>query len=342
MGQDRKATHKRLDQLWNDNSVLELPIKNSKYVILSDLHMGDGKKADDFRQNAKVTVSALGYYLREGYKLILLGDVEEFWQFDLKDIRAQYANSAYRAMQAFAPNRILRLFGNHDSEWGALLDPATTEAYKSCPEAVKLVDANGKARVLLVHGHQGSTESDKNTWFSRFVVRVYRYVEPIIKLDKHTSATKSQIAGNYERIFHEWGAANNAVVVCGHSHRAIFASMSYTDRLKIKIRNMQREIQRHSGSKADRKALLKQLEELWTIYRVEEAKNRKISPAGSTKDPEPWYYNSGCALYTDGITSLEIENGNIRLVKWNRDATPAKQREILQPENGQPQPIVVG
>jgi len=40
---------KQLDNLWKDKgAVLTLNTKNQKYVIISDMHMGDEGKSDDF------------------------------------------------------------------------------------------------------------------------------------------------------------------------------------------------------------------------------------------------------------------------------------------------------
>jgi hypothetical protein len=33
--------------------------------------------------------------------------------------------------------------------------------------------------------------------------------------------------------------------------------------------------------------------------------------------------DTGCGLYSDGLTAIEIENDSIRLVKWNRDPVGA-------------------
>ena len=340
MGQDREATHKRLTEIWQDQSVGQLPIPGNKYILFSDLHLGNSGKADDFRDNEQALVRALQYYHGQGYSLILLGDIEEFWQFDLKDIRETYGESVYPAMCRFAPDRIVRIFGNHDSEWGALNDPATNRKSSLNPVAIKLVDAAGNPRVLLVHGHQGSTESDKNSWMSRFFVRLYKSVEPVFKIDKHSDAPKSQIASEYERIFHEWAEKNQVVIICGHSHRAIFASLSYADRLLLRVRELQKQIQDIETSKADRKKLLKDLEKAWDTFRREEAKGRRVTPAGSEPPSHGWYFNTGCGLYTDGITGIEIDNGSVSLVKWNRKPKPGEERVILQPEGGKVHSIV--
>jgi UDP-2,3-diacylglucosamine pyrophosphatase LpxH len=330
MGQDRNATHKRLNELWKDQSVKTLPIDRKKYFLVSDLHLGNQEKADDFRKNEQGLIRALDHYFRQGFTLILLGDIEEFWQFDLSDIESKYRKSVYGSMRRFAPNRIVRIYGNHDSEWGVPKDPATDQRSSASPEAVKLTDSGGRARVLLIHGHQGSTESDKYSWFSRFFVRLYRIVEPLIKIDKHPSAPKSQVAGDYERIVHGWASKNNVVVICGHTHRAIFASLSYADRLRLDVEALQWKIREHKGDKRKVKALLKDLEKKWDALRREQAKGRGVTPIGSQGAGHGWYYNTGCGLFTDGITGLEIEGGTIRLVKWSRKPKPG--RVVLQPE----------
>ena len=37
---------------------------------------------------------------------------------------------------------------------------------------------------------------------------------------------------------------------------------------------------------------------------------------------------SSCALYEDGITAIEIANGQIRLVEWNRKAKKTEPTEF--------------
>ena len=329
MGQDRAATHSRLTELWKHPEVRRLSITAKKYIILSDLHLGDKGKADDFRDNESALLRALAHYNDEGYLLILLGDVEEFWQFDLIAIEKAYGHTVYNAIRAFGPDRVIRLYGNHDSEWGAMVDPATGLEVHAAPEAVKLVDNSNRPRVLLVHGHQGSTESDKNGWMSRFFVRIYKVVEPLVKIDRHPSATKSQIADDYERIFHEWGKRNKVVVICGHSHRAIFASVSYAEKLLIEVRELQREISGSSGDKKKIGKLLKELQKKWSDYLEETARGRRIEPTEVNPPSFGWYYNSGCCLYSDGLTGLELENGEIRLVKWHRKVKADERVTVL-------------
>lgn len=334
MSQDRKATWKNLDRLWSDPHTKTLNISGNKYAIMSDIHLGDGKDADDFRKNEDALKRALDYYKKNGYKLILLGDIEEFWQFDLHSVKGRYDNTIYKKIRAFKDASVFRVWGNHDSEWRAFDDPATGKQEKSmgAHEALKMRDKDGKECILLLHGHQGSTESDKTSWFSRFWVRLFKSVEAAakwLKLYGHPAAAKSQIAKDYEQIFYSWGKKNKVILICGHSHRAIFASRSYIEKLEHEIRELQKEVlydKTLTDKEKNRK--IEQIRRKTIELADEERKNRRISPTDPGREPKPCYFNTGCALYTDGITAIEIANDQIRLVRWNRKAKKTEPTEF--------------
>jgi len=45
---------------------------------------------------------------------------------------------------------------------------------------------------------------------------------------------------------------------------------------------------------------------------------------------KPTYFNTGCCCFSDGdITGIEIEDGEIRLIRWKKDDN-APQRDILE------------
>ena len=67
---------------------------DTRLVFLSDLHMGDGGKRDEFRKNAALVASSLtGKYLTEGYGLVLNGDIEELYKFKLRQIQTAWQRS---------------------------------------------------------------------------------------------------------------------------------------------------------------------------------------------------------------------------------------------------------
>jgi hypothetical protein len=181
-----------------------------------------------------------------------------------------------------------------------------------------LKDKQGRIRLLLVHGHQGTKESDKTSWFSRFAVRLYRGIEPIAKFDPHSSATKSRITKDYERVLYSWAKKAKVILICGHSHRAIFASQSYAFRLKKEMERLQAIILAKPGDKKLVKATRKKLRKVLEAQLDEERKNRDIDPTEKIGEPLPCYFNTGCGVFTDGMTAIEIVDDKIKLVKWHR------------------------
>ncbi len=336
MAQDRKLTFKRLSGLWEDNSITVMETNNNKYAILSDLHFGNGGPADDFRHNIETLKRLLSHYLVKDFHLILLGDIEELWQFDLDMITKEYDEEIYSLFRKFEADRIIRVFGNHDQEWASPDDPAmkNPRKHKGAPEALKMKDSNGNIKILLVHGHQGNIESDKNSWISKFLVRgIFKHIESFaksLKLYGHPSATKSQVTKDYEQVMYAWAKQNKVILICGHSHRAIFASTSYARRLENEIEALRKE---NRNRKDDPKLVSenkKKIKELNKNLREEKKKNRDIDPADPGSKPLPCYFNSGCGLFTTGITCLEIEDDEIRLVKWHKEKKEEPFYEIYE------------
>jgi hypothetical protein len=63
--------------------------------------------------------------------------------------------------------------------------------------------------------------------------------------------------------------------------------------------------------------------------RVKERKRRRQSTPSEIAFEKPWYFGTGCACYDDGgITGIEIDRGEIRLVRW-------------PDESGKPQPHIL-
>ena len=330
MALDKAQTRKQLDKLWRDKSVGVLEAKGNKYAIISDTHIGDGGEADDFYKNEPALLNALDHYRKQGYMLILLGDVEELWQFDLEKIVERYNDTVYAKIRAFGDSRVHRIYGNHDFEWGGFKDPTKVRGRKSklAEEALRMKDVSGKEAIFLVHGHQGSIDADKFSWFSRFFVRMYKSVEPLARLTGllgHGAATKSAVAHDFERTYFGWAKDKKVVVICGHSHRAIFASKSYADQLRdqiaeLKAKNSMRRVRLTTKLKN-----LREIDRLERKWEDERDKGRVIELSRPGEDPVPCYFNSGCGLFSDGITNLEIDGDQIRLVKWHRQPLGGKE-----------------
>lgn len=303
----------QLDNLWADKgSVVTLPTRNRRFAILSDLHMGNGRKPDDFKENEQATLNALKHYRKHGYALILLGDIEELWQFSADEIVDRYDRTIYKAIRAFGDGLVYRVLGNHDIDWKTP-DPIRKAKTEQVHEAIKLKDVNGNEKILLIHGHQGTKDSDKYSAISRGFVRIYRDIEPYMKIDKTPAFPRSPILENYERERYKWAKKNKLILICGHSHRAVFCSRSKIDNIREELteiaKTISADIRTMGPMLEDKKNLENQL--------IDEALlNRNINLG--EKNPAPNYFNTGCGLYSNGITLIEIDDDVIKLVKWHR------------------------
>ena len=341
MPQNRDLTFQRLNEIWKSNDYPILELQGNKYIMLSDLHLGNGKNADDFHDNKETLLAALKLYKEAGYKLILIGDIEDLWQFTVPEVKHEYQDSVYQAMRNFGDENTYRIFGNHDGDWGIQPDPVKTAPFRPLlpAEAIKMKDENGNIKILLVHGHQGSLESDRDSWSSRFAVRFFRLVEPFFKklgITSHAPAIKCEVVNEYEQIMYAWAKENKTLLICGHSHNAIFASLSYTDRLRAKIQTLEAKIRENPADKEQIKKDKKELADLSKKVKRESKCQRDILPTEVGANPLPCYFNTGCGIYEDGITGIEILDEKIRLAKWHRDPkhpdTPPRY-EIYQEES---------
>ena len=331
MSKNNDAIINRLNELYkvDKQSIKQLSLNiNDKYALFSDLHLGDGGKADNFVHNEETMIFALNYYKNNGYSIILLGDVEEFWQFDFIKIRDRYDKNIYELLRSFPDNKVHRIFGNHDIEWNRPLDPILNNENipEGAPEAIMLDDY-----IFLVHGHQGDILCDKKVWFSRFWARIFRIFVPIARKFgyENYAATKSQIPKDRERLYYNWAKDNKIILICGHTHRAIFASRSYYEWLKEQIELKKTEKKRYSTDKEKCKELSKDIKKLKNELHIEKRRGRDITPLETEGKTLPCYFNSGSGLYRKGITNIEIERDKIRLIKWhNNDSLPLEKRRI--------------
>jgi UDP-2,3-diacylglucosamine pyrophosphatase LpxH len=315
----RKAfTKRRLSGLWN---IKELETEDRSIVVFSDLHLGDGGDADNFKHNRSILEEALKNYEEKGFTVILLGDIEEFWQFEPGRIFQTY-RAIYEIMDSFKDGFLYRVWGNHDSEWGVNGHPVRKHHRGSeiSFSAMTLKDKEGISRILLIHGFQGDLYSDVFPSVSRWVVNLHgKTTERLEKwFSTHYPAkTKTRIPSKYERTFYTWAKKSGVVLICGHSHRAIFASKSYFERLEEKEVLLKSQI---ASIKGNDKLLEEKREELKKVRAEkedEEKKRRRIEPVEPFGEPLPCYFNTGCGQYPSGITAIEIEDDKIRLVEWS-------------------------
>jgi hypothetical protein len=89
-----KRLNKKFSEIYRKAQKPEntIPFRNKedRYVFFSDHHKGDSSAADDFKKNASLYDTALSFYQKKGFKLIVLGDNEELWENHYDQILPHY------------------------------------------------------------------------------------------------------------------------------------------------------------------------------------------------------------------------------------------------------------
>ena len=284
-------------------------------VVLSDHHKGMRDRADDFLGCEPAYCGALGHYLEQGYHLHVLGDAEELWENDPEPVLAAgtgYAEVLALEAEFHAAGRYDRYFGNHDDLW-AHPDAVRKHLHGAFPglrvhEGLKLrLTRPGRpdGMLFLVHGHQGSPDSDRRRWLARLFVRhVWR---PIQRKSGYTGVTPSRdyaLRATLSRSMSDWALRHPAkpVLIAGHTHKPVFWDSAPAPPPPPA-----------GEGRAARE------------YDAAVKRNRRRTYQLKT----PCYFNSGCCCFGDGdITGLEIADGEMRLVRWGARRTVLAARPL--------------
>ncbi|MFK7757229.1 MAG: metallophosphoesterase [Flavobacteriales bacterium] len=288
----------------------------AKVVVFSDHHRGLRDGADDFVNSEEVYLSALQFYYENGYTLVLLGDVEEFWECVPLMVMKKYKNVLAKEALFHEDARLVKVWGNHDDLWQEPLFKATTlpsslkglQVYEGVVIELKDCNTHREIDLVLIHGHQGTLSSDKFAGISRWFVRwFWRPFQQIFKVKlTATPATDIDLKSKHDRDMYSWAKSRgNTILMCGHTHQPVFMSNTHLDEL------LQRK-KENATHELDQK--------------IEEVK--RVSTRLEVDDKIPCYFNTGCCSFENGsITGLEILEGNIQLVKWTKGEGKSIKRE---------------
>jgi len=303
--------------------------RTDRLAILSDMHRGKRDRADDFLPCVEAYLAALGRYDAEGYRLVLLGDVEELWKNSPRDVVSAYPQVYDREASIHGSGRLLRLWGNHDEEWASphLVASELQETYGGADlpvgESLLLEVGMGDRELgslFIVHGHQGTGLNDSLAFLARFTVRfIWKPIQHLVQTSRTTPSANRRVREKHNRATRLWAERHpKLLLVTGHTHRPVFASISILD-----------ELERRLGIDIDQITNQVDDAEFWDDV-VTECMERgwlgDTAPCGppapdSRRTMQPSLFNSGCCCYQDGrITGLEISDGEIRLVLWSPGA----------------------
>jgi hypothetical protein len=281
-------------------------------------HKGAGDDADDFMPCKSTYLAALDSYEKEGYTLVLLGDVEELWENEIQEV-IQKHQDVFDAEARFLPDRYIRIIGNHDDLWN---DPESVETYLE-PLYPKLELRQGLVfeyddgtlfgEIFLAHGHQGTLDSDILSGISPHLLPAYRQLQITFHIGHTTPATDSYLRGKHDTQMYRWASQHRKLIfIAGHNHRPVWSSLTHLEQLYMELYALRL-----------RKEEIGEAEYLDQVKSQLHKINKRIikePPVDEIRRTAPCYFNTGCCRFSDGdITGIEITGETISLVKWDHN-----------------------
>ncbi len=293
-------------------------------AIFSDHHKGERDQADDFWRCEAAYNAALGYYLEAGFALIVLGDVEELWEATPSSVLRQYADTLRLEGEFLAADRYDRVWGNHDLDWSdeeavstVLLNAlGQRRTGFQVREALCLgvsLDAQRLGQLFVVHGHQGTLESDVLARVSKPLVRYgWAPLQRLLRRPWNTPARDHVLRAAHDRAMYEWAETRpeRPVLIAGHTHRPIFWAR---ERAAPDLEALAAELSALRERGAPREEVAAQRARL-EAARARGATTPDLAPVEMRV---PCYFNTGCSSFGDGsVTGIELVGDSIRLVRW--------------------------
>jgi len=301
---------------------------DDRLVIFSDHHKGARDGADDFQRCERAYNAALTYYNHLGWHLIELGDVEELWENTFSEVASCYPETLRLAADFHADGRrYTRLYGNHDLAWkdaDLFADNMTKRGYGGVEPLGSLVltltdrDGGALGELLLVHGHQGTADSDRHAGTSKFFVhRGWRPLQRLLNRPWNTPSVDWELRGEHASAMAAWAENRQRVLIAGHTHLPVFFNQHKTPDPPPETM----AADEHTDPKVAE--ALRLARAAWA-----DAEAVRLASQRPLTLTTPCYFNTGCCSFGDGdITGIEIADGEIRLVRWPAD--PETDRRVL-------------
>jgi predicted phosphodiesterase len=283
------------DESDNRVKLISADVATAKFIIFSDQHKGDKSAADDFKKCERNYIAALEHYNQNQFSFIDLGDSEELWKFRPEKILP--ANKkALAAEAAFHPDRFYKTFGNHDLIWKNKPDVFfLLRKYFAMPLPVyegiviHLKTTKNILKIFLTHGHQGDAMSDNNGFSTWIVAHIWLPLQRYLKVKVNTPSKDFSLRNEHNIMMSEWSGLQQHCILI-------------TGHTHVPV---------------------------FASGRCYNHPSNNI-PGKDQQRIKPSYFNTGCCCFDDGdITGIEIDDGFIRLIKWQK-AHGTSERMVLE------------
>lgn len=287
--------YSRISKAFINAPVLKIN-SDSRYVLISDCHRGNGTANDNFLRNQNLYFAAIQHYYRNNFTYIELGDGDELWENrSMEQILEIHSNIFWFLNKYYKKKRLYMLYGNHDivKKNKHYIKKDISKAYINHPylsdpeylsmlteiefySGLILFDNKSKKEICLTHGHQANLLDSVFWRLARFLVRYFWKPLELAGINDPTSAAKNNTQKKRtEMRLTNWAISEDKLLITGHTHRPMLGNID--------------------------------------------------SP----------YFNTGSCVHPRCITAIEIQHRCFYLVKWtlniHSDRTLYVGREVLAP-----------
>ncbi|MFC1703344.1 UDP-2,3-diacylglucosamine diphosphatase [Candidatus Omnitrophota bacterium] len=215
-------------------------------IFISDLHLGDGSRTDDFHRDRQL-LEFLEFVESQAKELIILGDFLELWQADLDRVVFRHSEVINKLLSLRKKIKFTYVIGNHDyipfvkfvgadsditleyrddeqqivAEHGHRYD--IFNRYKNPLRSIKWPP--GKHLTLLVTGLERFIHPDADKWTKNTLVNLDEFLQKAITVrNKITPSSKDYVKcgghfGEFQEAVKNHIREGAKVVVFGHTHK---------------------------------------------------------------------------------------------------------------------------
>jgi UDP-2,3-diacylglucosamine pyrophosphatase LpxH len=309
-----------------DTLALELDLEQPhRFIVFSDQHKGAADGADEFRRCKPAYEAALRHYIERDFTVVLLGDVEELWEQGFSEVERAHGD-ILMLERSFSAPRYHRIWGNHDDRWMSARRvredlapylPAGATVHEALHLDVQRAGIS-LGRLVLLHGHQGTMFSDRMSWVSRIFLRPYRWIQRLTGWGQQTPAKDSCLRRDHDKEMYTWALAQEKLIlIAGHTHRPVWSGLTHLRSLEWELALLM--------NRPDMEAFRDEIAALEARIESKKDEDRRSGkePCDDEFRTRPVYFNAGCCKFSDGdITGLELEDGELRLIKWTSEPMP--------------------
>lgn len=250
---------------------------SSRIILMSDCHRGTGSQADDFFKNENLYISALNHYYNEGYTYIEIGDGDELWENKKLSDIINAHPNVFQLLKRFYQEK--RLYFIYGN-------------HDMVKRNVKYVEAN-----------------------------LYEYYD---KQERKELPLFENIQVHEGLVLEYRDQPENKEIFLIHGHQVDFLNSSMWKCARFLVRHLWKSLELFGISNPTSPAQNQEKKEKigkrltdWTI------RENQMLIAGHNHRPmfpeigEPLYFNDGSCVHPLFITGIEINKGEITLVKWS-------------------------